>query len=88
MKRIATNRQSAKTGARMSAGRRAVPTRPLEGKIKGREVRPGWGTVGDIVSARISSGDPRCARTLNDVCTQQFFNSFNKNRASRAAGDE
>ena len=39
-------------------------TRPTEGKIKGREVRPGWGTVGALFSQAFSSS----RRDVNHNC--------------------
>ena len=47
---IAGNRETAKTGAQKSANGRGQANQPTEGKIKGREVRPGRGTVGALIS--------------------------------------
>ena len=49
---IASNRETAKTGAQKSANGRGLANQPTEGKIKGREVRPGWGTVGALFFKR------------------------------------
>ncbi len=61
---IAGNRETAKTGAQKSANGREQANQPTEGKIKGREVRPGWGTVGALFSQAFSSS----RRDVNHNC--------------------
>ena len=81
---VAGHRQNAKTCANMSAGREGTRlTRPSEGKIKGREVRPGWWTVGASALASVFIVAPRCEPQLCSPHTRQFRNPFNENYTSR-----
>ena len=81
---IAGNRETAKTGAQKSANREGSWQHDRsEGKIKGREVRPGWGTVGALFSQAFSSSRRDVNQQLCSPHTRQFRNPFNENHTSR-----
>jgi hypothetical protein len=87
MKHVVSIRQIAKTGAQMSASREAA-TRPLEGKIKGREVRPGWGTVGALFLHTFHPAHCDVREHGATSRTRRFRNLFNVYRTSRSIRDE
>ena len=61
---IAEHRETAKTSAQLVRAGRGAATRPSEGKIKGREVRPGGRTVGALFAQVFSSS----RRDVNHNC--------------------
>lgn len=63
-------------------------TRPLEGKIKGREVRPGWGTVGALFLHTFHPAHCDVREHGATSRTRRFRNLFNVYRTSRSIRDE
>ena len=88
MKRVAINRQTAKTGARMSAGREGSGNTTVGGQDKRPRGAARLDDGRDIVIARISLDAPRCARAWRTSRTDKFRNSFNENCTLRDAGNE